>query len=276
MNDIEQKLEKLKQIIKDMQSVLIAYSGGVFSTLLVSVAKEVLPINKVIAITVKSEIHSLRTLKMACANASQLHVKHLSLRTTVLNQEKFLRNDELKCYYCKRLLFSRLKQIAQEQELNYVIDGISVENLQNSHMGIKASQELEIRHPLAEAGLTENEIRKIAKQRNLNNWNEPAPECLASRVPQGFYITPDTLKRIEEAEEILKELGFNIPQVQAHNDLARIILTPKDTTKIFKKGNPALITETFKKIGFNYTTIDILGIQSEDNKSNTIINNEKG
>ncbi len=274
MSDMEQKLEKLKCIIKDMQSVLVAYSGGIFSTLLLSVAKEMLPVNKVIAITVKSEIHSLRTLKTACANAHQLGVKHLSLRTTVLNQEKFLKNDEKKCYYCKSLLFSRLMQIAQEQELRYVIDGISIEDLQNPHAGIKASQELGIRHPLAEAGLIEDEIRKIAKQRGLANWDEPVPECLASRVPQGFYITPDTLKKIEEAEEVLKNLGFNLPQVQAHNDLARIILTSKDTIKIFKKGNPAMITEIFKKIGFDYITIDILGIQPEDNKSNTLINNE--
>ena len=208
-----------------MSSAIIAFSGGVDSSFLCAVAKEVLK-DKVIAVTAVSETYPKSELKDAKDIAKLLKIRHKTIRTKEFNDKSFISNPPQRCYFCKKELFEQIKAIAEKEGIKTILDASNYDDLKDFRPGSKAKKELMVRSPLQEAKMTKADIRKFSKKMGLPTWDKPSCACLASRIPYGEGISKEKLRRIEEAEEIIKKL-LGAPhatpiRVRAHNNLARI------------------------------------------------------
>jgi uncharacterized protein len=252
------KLESLKSILSEMESVLIAYSGGVDSTFLVKVASSVLG-DRVIAVTASSETYPSGELEDARKNASMLGVKHIIINTNELDDENFASNPPERCYYCKKELFSRLLVLAKQYRLNHVVDGTNYDDTRDFRPGMRTASELGIRSPLKDALFTKEEIRTLSRGMNLPTWDKPANPCLSTRFPYGTRITREKLSKIKLAEEFLAGFGIKQLRVRVHSDIARIEV-PRENMHIFLDEDVSReIVERFKSFGYTYITLDIQG-----------------
>lgn len=253
--------EKLKHIILNYESVLVAYSGGVDSTFLAKVAYDVLK-DKAMSVTIRSSMNPKHELEEARAFAKIIGINHIEIEAMEFENKNFVKNDKDKCYYCKKALFSKLKVLAKDKGFEYVIEGSNADDINDYRPGLKAIAELNIKSPLREANLTKSDIRMLSQKLELPTWNKPSFACLASRIPYGTHITLEILKKIEEAENYLIELGFSQMRVRYHGEIARIELLPNDIKKIFDNNLQKKIYMKYKEIGFLYTTIDIIGYRT--------------
>lgn len=260
-NNLKDKLDNLYNILSEMGSILLAYSGGVDSTFLLKVAREELG-DKVIAVTIKSEIHPLSEITVAKKMAQQFKVKHLINNIEILSKKEFTSNPKERCYICKKELFNRISELAKELNLNFVVDGSNYDDLGDYRPGMKAIRELKIRSPLQEALLTKDDIRFLSKEMNLPTWDKPSNSCLATRVPYGEEITLEKLKRIEEAEDFIHNLGIEQVRVRHYSNLAKIEVREKDMLFLMKKDWREKIIIKLKQLGFIYITLDLQGYRS--------------
>ena len=256
MPNLNEKLQHLKEILSEMGSAIIAYSGGVDSTFLVKVAHEILK-DKVIAVTIKSSIHPLSETNEAKKMAKKIGVKHLIIETDELSNPEFAINPPERCYFCKKTLFTKLSVLTKEYNLDYILDGSNYDDIKESRPGTRAARQFGVRSPLKEAGLTKKEIRKLSKKSGLSTWNKPAFSCLATRMPYGTLITKESLSMINKAEEFLRSLGINQVRVRHHNHLARIEILQNDIPKILKKEMRNKIVIKFKELGYHHTSVDL-------------------
>jgi uncharacterized protein len=255
---IETKLDKLKNRLKEMESVLIAYSGGVDSTFLLKIAMDMLGDN-VLAVTARSETYTRREYEEAVAFARTFGVKHLVVSTKELEIQNFSSNPINRCYYCKKELFTMLKEIANKNNIKHVIDGTNADDTDDYRPGLLAIEELGVRSPLKEAGLSKQEIRTISREMNLPTWDKPAIACLASRFPYGMTIDMEKLSMVEKAEECLHDLGFRQVRVRHHDLMARIEVMPDELLRIVDERVREEIIETLRNIGYQYITLDLQG-----------------
>lgn len=258
---LQEKFQLLKDNIKKRGSAAIAFSGGVDSTFLVKIAHEVLGDN-VIAVTATSSTYPERELKEAIKYAKDVGVKHLIISSEELDIEGFASNPKNRCYYCKKELFSKIKEVAKENNIKYVFDGSNIDDDGDYRPGMQAARELEVISPLKEANLTKDDIRELSKELGLKTWNKPSFACLSSRFPYGTKITIPKLKMVEEAEQLLLDIGLKQVRVRHHGEIARIEVSPEERIKFFDVLLMDKIGEKFKKIGFSYVTLDILGYRT--------------
>jgi uncharacterized protein len=259
--DLQSKYNHLKQYIKELGSLGVAFSGGVDSTFLLAVTHQVLR-DKAIAVTIRSSMYTQRENKEAKAFAAQLGVKHIIIDADEYSVKEFVENTKDRCYFCKHAIFTKIKEIAVQNGIHYVADGSNADDANDFRPGTKAITELEVVSPLKIVGLTKQEIRELSKEMNLPTWDKPSFACLASRIPYGTKITREKLRMVEQGEEYLMDLGFRQFRVRHHGDIARIEVLPEDRKRFFNEQFLDKIASKFKEIGFTYVTLDLEGYRT--------------
>ncbi|KPU45899.1 NH(3)-dependent NAD(+) synthetase [Oxobacter pfennigii] len=258
---INEKLDKLKEILKEMGSVVLGFSGGVDSTFLLRVASDVLG-DKVMAITASSAAFPQREMNEAIMFAGNNKIKHKVIVSEELDIDGFSQNPIDRCYHCKKELFTKISQTAKEEGFKYIIDGANVDDKGDYRPGMDAARELGVRSPLLEAGLNKADIRALSKDMDLPTWDKPSFACLSSRIPYGQEITREKLGMIDIAEQYLLDKGFRQVRVRHHGEIARIEVAPNEREKFFSLNLMDETASKFKEIGFNYVTLDIKGYRT--------------
>jgi uncharacterized protein len=259
--DTEIKFTRLQDILREMQRVLVAYSGGVDSTFLLKVAQNVLGEN-VLAVIASSETYPEREFKEALRIAENMGIRLRVIYTHELENPEFMNNPPERCYFCKKELFSRLKEIAEEENIPYVCDGANFEDRLDFRPGSGAARELGVRSPLMEARLEKGDIRILSQMLKLPTWDKPSMACLSSRFPYHTPIEKKSLRRIEAAEKYIQGMGILRLRVRHHGQIARIEIDPGDFPKIMESQVRAKIVERLKKLGYFYVTLDLAGYRT--------------
>jgi pyridinium-3,5-biscarboxylic acid mononucleotide sulfurtransferase len=256
------KLKKLKNMLKSLKRVVIAYSGGVDSTFLLKMAVDMLGRENALAVTARSETYPAGEFNEARALAKRIGARLMVIHTSELDIKGFKNNPVNRCYYCKKELFSKLKDIARAQGLDHCLDGTNYDDLKDVRYGRFAAKELGIKSPLLESKITKADIRQFSKELNLKTWDKPSFACLASRFPYKTKITKRELSAVEKAEEFLRGLGVTQVRVRHHGTLARIEVYPREIKILLTRASVRRISQKFKRLGFSYTTVDLVGYRT--------------
>jgi len=260
-DELQEKHDRLKSNLLNMKRVLVAFSGGVDSTFLLKTAHNILE-DGVLAVTAVSEIHPEWETEEAVNFARKNRIRYKIVKGEEMDNPDFTRNPPERCYICKRGLFCQLKDIAEDENISFILDGENAGDVDDFRPGSRAAGELGVHSPLKEAGLNKDEIRRLSRLLGLSTWNKPSQACLASRFPYHIEITARTLKQVEEAEEVLHSMGISQVRVRHHNDIARIEVLPEDMPILFKAGVIPEIIKKFKKLGYPYVTLDLAGYRT--------------
>jgi pyridinium-3,5-biscarboxylic acid mononucleotide sulfurtransferase len=258
---VELKLAQLRNLFVEMEQALIAYSGGIDSTLVAKVAYDVLG-DRALAVTAKSPSLLPEELEDAIEQARSIGITHQIVETHEMDNPNYSSNPINRCYFCKSELHDTLKPLALDLGYGYAIDGVNADDLQDYRPGIQAAKERGARSPLAELGITKMEVREIAKSLGLSCWNKPAQPCLSSRFPYGEEITIPKLNRVGRAEIYLRRLGYKNVRVRSTGDTAKIELPADLIQKFVANINLIELTEAFQSFGFIYVTLDLEGYRS--------------
>lgn len=250
--------QRLQAILEEMESVLVAYSGGVDSTFLLKVAHDLLG-NRAIGVTEVSPTLAPSELEEARQTASVIGAPHQLIYSEKLDDPNFVLNDPNRCYRCKLGLYQKLKALSEEQDIPHIADGTILDDLSDHRPGLQAAREMGVRSPLLEAALGKAAIREMSRALKLPTWDKPASPCLSSRFPHGTTITLDGLDRVAQAEAILKAAGFREVRVRYHGELARIAVPAEELPRLLAPALCSSITERIKGLGFQYVTVDLAG-----------------
>jgi pyridinium-3,5-biscarboxylic acid mononucleotide sulfurtransferase len=255
---LQPKLDRLRALFSEMGSVLVAYSGGIDSTFVLKVAHEQLG-ERAVGVTAVSPTFPSIELEAATRVAEEIGARHEIVRTDQLEIPEFVRNDATRCFHCKTDLYRLLETWRQDGAVAHVVDGTNLDDLGDDRPGIKAAREWGVRSPLVEADLSKADVRMLAKDLGLSNWDKPAAACLSSRIPRGMPITIEKLSRVETAEALLQREGFRHFRVRDHGEIARIEVAQDDIPSLMDAERRARISAGLKELGFRFITVDLEG-----------------
>ena len=258
---LDQKLARMAEILRELGTVLVAYSGGIDSTLLLKIAHDTLG-DRAVGVISASESIPGEEVRDALAVAASLGIPVRTTYTTELSDPNYAANPDNRCYFCKTALFDELAEIAAREGIAHIVYGANLDDLGDHRPGAVAARERGVRAPLLEAGLDKADIRAAAQQLGVPNWDKPAMACLSSRVPYGTAIDAAVLQQIWRGERFLRELGFRQLRVRHHGDIARLEVPLDDLPRVIAPETRAAIEAHFKTIGYLYVTLDLAGFRS--------------
>jgi pyridinium-3,5-biscarboxylic acid mononucleotide sulfurtransferase len=257
---LQKRLTELEEILLPYKSALVAFSGGVDSSLALAVAARALPKHRVLAVTSNNETYLPSELDLAREFAESLGVEHLVVNTRELDDPNYASNPTNRCYFCKSTLYTDLAKLAEDRGYACVVDGANKDDEGDYRPGRKAAKELGVVSVLSEAGMTKTDVRELAKYLGLPTWDKPALACLSSRFPYGQEITPEKLSQVARAEEFLRREDFKQVRVRHHGEIARLEIGPDELERAFAMREK--ISAELLDAGFLYVTLDLAGYKS--------------
>jgi len=261
MDVLHQKLDELKSYLRSLESVAVAFSGGVDSTFLLKMAHDELK-DKAIAVTARSSSFPERELNEAMQFAKTEGITHIVFDSEELDIEGFRKNPVNRCYLCKKELFGKIKEIAEQHGSKFMAEGSNIDDNKDYRPGLAAVKELGVKSPLREAGLSKEEIRLLSKEMGLPTWNKQSFACLSSRFVYGETISKEKLKAVDLAEQLLLDMGFSQVRVRVHGNSARIEILPHEFSKLLDLPARKEVYSKLKEFGFTHVSLDLLGYRT--------------
>lgn len=258
---VEEKERKLRGLMREMQTVLVAYSGGVDSSYVALIATQELGENAVCVLGISPSVSQIQR-EEATRIASDFDFNFINIKTEELENPNYQANPTNRCYFCKDELYGKLSAVAAERNLNFVLDGSNTDDMSDFRPGRQAASEHGVRSPLIEAGISKAELRILSKKQNLSTWDKPASPCLSSRIAYGIPVSIERLSKVERGEKILRDLGFREFRVRYHDELVRLEIAPSEMEHILRKSVTDRIADSFRTLGFRYVTLDLHGYRT--------------
>jgi uncharacterized protein len=259
--NLDNKEERLREIFRELDSVIVAYSGGVDSSYVAYVANAELGPR---AVCITGQSASLPEYQRAEIDGvvQKFGFQHEVINTEELENPGYRANNPDRCFFCKDELYTKLESVARTRGIEYIVDGSTVDDLGDYRPGRRAASQHAVRSPLIEAGLTKSEVRELSRRATLPTWDKPASPCLSSRIAYGTTVTIERLGKVDRGEEILREFGFREFRVRHHDQLVRIEIAPAEMDRVLRKDLVAELARRFRELGFKYVTLDLEGFRS--------------